>query len=195
MKAIALLGLLVFAGTISLRADILVNGNFADGHAHWKGDAKDPDTTTPDLSNPNSQGGVTITLKKEKWTKIYQSFTTREKKLHYSITFTLSSDYQIDHNQPENTGFARPAGLDDIEGVPYCYASNSGSWACIVAEGLGTSSFPIRPDTTKTASQTLSGFIHGAEGSDSEEMVLIFAFPPGEGSITITDISLTADTN
>jgi hypothetical protein len=190
MKAIALVGLLVFACTISLRADILVNGNFADGHAHWKGDAKDPDTTTSDLSNPNSQNGVTITLKKDKWTKIYQSFNTREKKLHYSITFSLSSDYQVDHNQPENSGLARPPGLDDIEGVPFCYASDTGTWACMIAEGLDTSSFSLRPDTTKTDSQTLSGILHGASGDDSEQMVLIFAFPPGEGSITITNISL-----
>ena len=57
--------LLVLACLLPLRADILVNGNFADGRAHWKGDLKDPDSANSnDLSNPSSSnsGGVVIQL-------------------------------------------------------------------------------------------------------------------------------------
>ena len=54
MKAITLV-FLFFACTVSLHADILVNGDFADGRAHWKGDAKDPDATD-NLSGPSPLG-------------------------------------------------------------------------------------------------------------------------------------------
>jgi len=194
MKAIASV-LLLFACIISLHADILVNGNFADGRAHWKGDARDPDTTTGDLTLANqvNRGGVTITLKKDKWTKIYQNFATREKKLHYAITFTLSSDYRPDRSQTQDSGFAPTPGLDDIEGLPIYYAMNGGEWMCILEQaGMGSSSFPISPDVKKADSQTLSGNLRGATGDETVDMLIVFAFPPGEGSITITNVSLTS---
>src|SRR5258708_38830555 len=118
-----LFALLTLASMISLQADILANGNFTNGRAHWKGDAQDLDPSSS-LPNLSAQGGVTITLKKDKWTKLYQTFTTRERKLHYSITCTLSPDYQPDQgSQPTIPGaFANPTpGLADIPGVPVYY--------------------------------------------------------------------------
>ncbi len=191
MKATAF-ALLVFALMVPLWADILVNGNFADGRAHWKGDAQEPDTGG-DLTNPNPQGGVVINLKKDKWSKIYQTFSTHEKKLHYSITFTLSSDYQPDRDQPQSSGFAETPGLDDIEGVPIYYARGQGSWMGIIAQtGRGSWSFRLRPDANKTDAQTLSGTIEGAT-DENDDMTVVFAFPPGSGSITLTNISLKGD--
>ena len=89
MKTVAF-ALLVLACVTTLRADILVNSGFTDGRAHWKGDAQPLDQS--DLSSPTTSPGVIITLKKDKWTKIYQVFTTSEKKLRYSVSFKLSSD-------------------------------------------------------------------------------------------------------
>jgi hypothetical protein len=195
MKALAF-ALLAFASIFPLRADILANSNFADGRAHWKGDAEDIDSSG-DLSNSSTQGGVTITLKKDRWTKIYQTFTTRAKKLHYSITFTLGSDYDpiVTPEEPYVPGaqILPTPGLDDIPGVPVYYAQHDGSWMAIIAQsGRSSSSFPLRPDVKKSDPQTFSGPLRGS-GDDEVEMNLVFAFPPGDGTITITNISLTDD--
>jgi hypothetical protein len=183
--------LLVMAAVIPLRADILVNGNFADGRAHWKGDAQDPDTGGDLSQNPSNQGGVTITLKKDKWTKIYQVFSTHEKKLHYSITFTLSPDYEPDKSQPEGSMSPSP-GLDDIEGLYPLYGYRGGNWMCITAQGYSQSSFMLHPDEKKTDSQTLTGIIPGAPDV-TNDMLIVFAFPPGVGTITLTKVALTGD--
>jgi hypothetical protein len=191
MKALAL-ALLLGASMISLQADILVNGNFADGRAHWKGDAQDPDTGGDLSTNPTPQGGVVVTLKKDKWTKIYQTFTTHEKKLHYSITFILSADYQPDRHQPQSSGFAPTPGLDDIDGVPIYFAENDGSWMGIIAQtGINSSLFSLQPDLKKADAQTLSGYIQGAP-DENNDMTIVFAFPPGAGSVTINKVALTS---
>jgi len=192
-----LFAVLVLALILPLRADILANGNFADGRAHWKGDAKDIDTGD-DLSNPSPQGGVTITLQKDKWTKIYQTFDTQEKNVQYSITFTLSSDYQVQENSSnEGSGSMQGSvtpGLDDVEGMPYIYGySLGGSWMLVVREfgSYGSSYLHPRPDPKKTDSQTLTGEISGLTAS--AEKIILLAFPPGVGTITLTNISLTAE--
>src|SRR5882762_8971027 len=84
MKHLTLVFLLV-ALAAPLRADILANSSFVDGRAHWKGDAKEINTS--DLSAGNVPG-VTVTLNRDKWTKIYQRFKTHEKTVNYSISFT-----------------------------------------------------------------------------------------------------------
>lgn len=177
---------------IPLRADILVNGNFADGKAHWRGDAQPLDQS--DLSNPTTSAGVTITLKKDKWTKIYQVFTTKEKKLQYSITFKLSSDYGLDQSYDNSStgGFVpRSPGLDDIEGIyPLSLYWWKNSWILVPYELGSYSEIYLKPDVQKPDTQTLTGTIHGFVG-DTEKILLI-AFPPGEGTITLQNISLTS---
>jgi hypothetical protein len=179
---------------IPLRADILVNGNFADGRAHWKGDAKDIDTNN---TSAGTQPGVTITLNKDKWTKIYQTFNTHAKNVRYSITFTLSPDYQVQqdsYNAGSGTMSGPTPGLDDIEGMPYLYGySYNGGWMLIVREfgGWGSGSLYPRPDPKKTDSQTLTGEIRGL--TENAGKIILLAFPRGEGTITLTNISLTAE--
>jgi len=195
MKALAF-AVLVLAFTLPLRADILANGNFADGRAHWKGDAKEIDANANNLTTGNPSG-VTVTLKKDKWTKIYQTFNTHAKKVQYSITFTLSPDYQVQqttYNGSSGNMSGGTAGLDDIEGMPYLYGySYRGAWLFVVREfGTPGSTYlhPL-PDPKKSGSQTLTGNIQGL--TDTAEKILVLAFPPGEGSVTLTSISLTPD--
>jgi hypothetical protein len=185
---------LVIGFSLPLRADILANGNFTDGRAHWKGDAKE--INTDDISSGN-QPGVTVTLNKDKWTKIYQTFTTHENKVQYSITFTLSDDYQVDQERRDmdSGSVSGPSpGLDDIEGMyPLYLFSHRGGWTLIVQDfGAGGSSYiHPRPDPKKTDSQTLTGHIRGLSSND--EKILVLAFPPGEGTITLTNVSLAPD--
>ena len=187
MKAL-LFALLVLACALPLRADILANGNFADGRAHWKGDAKDI---------AGAQPSVTVTLQKEKWTKIYQTFDTHAKEVRYSITFTLSPDYQVQqdsYNAGSGTMSGPTPGLDDIEGMPYLHGySYRGAWMLIVREfgAWGSGYLFPRPDPKKTDSQTLTGEIRGL--TENAGKIILLAFPRGEGTITLTNISLTAE--
>ena len=190
MKSLAFV-LLIIGCAFPLRADILANGDFHDGPAHWKGDAKEIEAG--DLS-AGAKPGITVTLKKDKWTKIYQTFATHEKEVDYNITFTLSSDYQVDQSayDASSGSSSGPApGLDDIEGVypMYGYAYN-GVWTLIVEEfgGRGWNYIHPKPDSTNTQSQTLSGKIRRL--TDHVDKILILAFPPGQGTITLTNISL-----
>ena len=186
--------LLIVASLISLRADILVNGNFADGRAHWKGDAQPLDQS--DLSSPSTTAGVTITLKKDKWTKIYQFFTSKERKLRYSITFKLSDDYNVDQDTSPNSSDSisfRTPGLDDIEGMfPFFLSARGGRWVLIPYEaGAGWSDVYLSPDTKKSDSQTLTGEIRGFnDNNGTNERLFLLAFPPGEGTITLSNITL-----
>jgi hypothetical protein len=192
MKTV-LIALVVLACALPLRADILANGDFTDGPAHWKGDAKE--ITSDDLTAGN-QPGVVVTLKKDAWTKIYQTFSTHEKEVQYSITFKLSSDYQVDQSpyDPSSGSVSGPSpGLDDIEGVYPLYAyTYNGVWTLVVREfgGTGWNYIHPRPDPKKTDSQTLTGSIRRL--TDHAEKILILAFPPGKGTVTLTNITLTS---
>jgi hypothetical protein len=188
-----LFALLVLAAGWPLQADILVNGNFADGRAHWKGDAENVDTSN-DLASPSNQGSVTITLKKDKWTKIYQTFSTHEKRVDYSITFTLSSDYHVDADETSGGAMGPSPGLDDIDGMyPLYLFANANTWTLIVREigARGSSYIYLQPDVKKTDAQTLTGKIQGM--TETADKILLLAFPPGEGTITLTNISLTPE--
>jgi hypothetical protein len=191
MKTIAC-ALLVLACLVPLRADILVNSDFTDGRAHWKGDAQPLDMS--DLSSPTTPAGVTITLKKDKWTKLYQVFTTKEKKLRYSVTFKLSSDYSVEEETSDGSsgGMMSPSpGLNDIEGMYPLYLSPwRAKWVIVpydIGEGSSTYIF-LTPDLQKPDAQTLTGTIRGFNGDD--EKILLLAFPPGEGSVTLLNLSL-----
>ncbi len=84
------------------------------------------------------------------------------------------------------------AGLDDIDGMYPLYLANFyASWVLVVQEfGAGGSSYIyLRPDTKNADSQTLTGKIRGM--TDNDEKILVLAFPPGEGSITLTNVSLS----
>lgn len=190
MKAVAL-ALSVAAMLLPLRANILANGDFAEGHAHWRGDAQDIIST--DLTNPSPHGGVTITLKKDAWTKIYQTFPARDAKARWSITFSLSSDYHVDPADEKKTGFDIKSivGLEDSPGFPTFLATGKATWLLIfVGPHLNISGESLQPDEHKSGPQTLTG-AHAFGPIDVPDMLIIVAFPPGQGTVTLTKVSLT----
>jgi hypothetical protein len=189
MKRAALI-LFVLACTLPLRADILVNSNFTDGRAHWRGDAKDLDTSG-DLSNPSLQGGVIITLKKDKWSKVFQTFPVRNAKLYYTITFKLSPDYKIAPRLGTGSDAFSSADLTDVPGrMSGDFDENA--WHLIV-RNTGSpweASFQmLYPDPSKPSPQTLTGRV--GELPTDTEAVLLLLIPPGEGSVTLLKVSLS----
>jgi hypothetical protein len=193
-----LLALMVLACVLPLQADILVNGNFADGHAHWKGDAEDinadgPDAI-PDLSKSDSSApsGVVIKLKKDKWTKIYQTFNVHDTKLYYSVTFKLSPDYKIASGRGE-ASYSKPDFTDVPIGWFSYWSMPESYWSLIVTtSGEGSDSETskyLRPDPKKPSPQTITGKLNDLQ--NGAEALFLIVFPPGEGSITLTNISLS----
>jgi hypothetical protein len=199
MKRTAL-ALLMLASLCSLRADtdILVNSDFSDGRAHWKGDVQDPDTggssdlgASTDLgaSSDSSSGntaGVVIKLKQDQWTKIFQNFTVRSPKLFYTVTYKLSADYKQESTSYQDTS---SADFGDVPGINGTWDLCERYWYLMLPGG----NFPTRmlqPDLRKKGQQmTLTGHLNGL--TTDFETSLLLAFPPGQGTVTLYKVQLT----
>ncbi|MCE0521419.1 MAG: hypothetical protein LV480_00735 [Methylacidiphilales bacterium] len=175
-------------------APILINSDFAEGRAHWKGDAKDLDNSGQvDLTTGNSTTpGVIITLKKDKWTRIYQAFSVRNGKLYYSITFKLSPDYKIAVPTGNNNN---ASSAPDVSDIPYMWTESMSEygWAMLVVENVwgmqARASEFFQPDPRKPSPQTLTGRLN--ELNVGPDATFVLFFPPGQGSITLLNISLS----
>jgi hypothetical protein len=188
MKSIARLLLLVLLLS-PLRADqdILVNSNFTEGHGHWQGDAKDVDTG--DLSSDTPPPGAVVHLKKDKWTKIYQLFTVRDKKLFYTVSFKLSDDFKMGDGSRSND-YSR-ADLGDVPGLMFQEQLSESRFTLLIQGGDNYEESPLTPNLAKIGqSQTLTGrinpYVVGAQSC------FVIAIPPGEGTVTFTQVSLSA---
>ncbi|HEY8943889.1 MAG TPA: hypothetical protein VIM73_06500, partial [Polyangiaceae bacterium] len=186
MKSIAPFLLLLLL-LLPLRADkdILVNSSFTDGHAHWQGDAKDVETG--DLSSDTPPPGAVIHLKKDKWTRMFQLFTIRDKSLFYKVSFKLSDDFKIP--QPHGNDYVR-ADLGDVPGLMFQEELSDSAFTLMVQGGDNFQETTIRPDATKLdQSQTFTGRINPY--TTGVQAVFIIVFPPGEGTVTLSQASLS----
>lgn len=181
---------LLVLGSSLLRADVLVNSDFSEGRAHWGGDAEDVATRDPlaTRGTETSANGVTIKLKKDKWTMIYQSFPVRVPVLYYTIAFKLSRDYKLagKGGDEEAGDFSNVPGLMQLYDVPI------GHWTLFYTGTDPTDAGSIKKKfldpKVSTKTQTLTGkMINLANGADAN---LILAFPPGKGSVTLTTLEL-----
>jgi hypothetical protein len=177
--------LLICAWPLHADTNILVNSTFADGHAHWGPDAKDIDSG--DLGASSTPAGAVVQLKKDKWTKIYQVFTVRDKKLYYTITFQLSNDYKLGSQDSKDHS---NADLGDIPGIMWQWSLPEHCWSMLIQGGDNYTQDDLEPDRSKLGqSQTLSGHLNDLH--TDVESVFLLAFPPGEGSITFSTVSLS----
>ena len=187
-----ILGFLFFAAPF-LRADVLANSDFSEGRAHWGGDAEEiaaPDPATSTGTDTPSTG-VTIKLKKDRWTMIYQSFTVREPVLYYTIVFKLSPDYKLTSQGSDDSA---AADFSNVPGIMQLYDVPVGHWTLLYTGTDPTDSTSIKmkhleADATLAKTQTLTGkLINLNNGADAS---LILAIPPGEGSVTLSTVELS----
>ncbi len=176
-----LLSWLAFAAA---RADILVNGSFADGRAHWRGDAQDVDAVN--LGGMSSQSaGIVVKLKSDKWTKIYQTFNNRAPRLFFTVTAKVSDDYKLRGQDTSTPDFG------DLPTDYMPWPMMESSWNLFVSgSGFFMTTKTLRPDARKAGPQTMTGMITDLKNVD--EAVFAIFFPPGEGSITLLNVSLSA---
>lgn len=202
--AFALIAILI---TGSAKADILANGDFHDGKAHWKGDFKlASDTDHHDMSSidkPSENGGAVINLSTI-YPKIYQTFNTHQNAFDYSLTFKPSTDYastgvsrstQPRHPTPSNYSNQRNAYLSQILGGNYSGDLDPpmlNEFLLIVVDmSAGTFSsaiIPVKPGLTNP--QTVKGTMRDVPAHD--EKVLFIVFGSGRGSVTLLNIAFTS---
>jgi hypothetical protein len=188
MKKIAL-ALLLSITLLPLHAhDILANGDFADGAAHWRGDGKSPsDAGQPDAT------GLIIQLDPTKWTKISQVFNTRESALSFTITYKTSSDCAFSNDASKGTDLmVSVEDLISLTGTRYRnpLRLKAGSWLLMVNDPSEASMtyYEIQAKIGSPDAQTVTGNIPKLVAHEEKQIFL--AFPPGTGTITVTKIAL-----
>jgi hypothetical protein len=189
------------------RADILANGDFHDGKAHWKGDLHEAsDSDHYDTSSINQTGGpsgVIVDLAKGGYPRIYQVFNSHDETLNYSVTYQLSADYApkppppgafhvsmaLAPNSPPVNDF-----LSFILGGPYSGdlkppAGNDFLLLVIDITSATYSVATIHPTSGSTDAQTATGVLAHVPAHDEKTVYLIFS--GGKGSVTLLNVALT----
>ena len=183
MKSLLLLAL--FAVSVqAAQADILANGDFADGTAHWKGDHLTA------LDTPSQ--GIVLKLNPKSWTKIAQTFNTRENSLDYEITYSFTAETTF-HFDPTPTATVWPVSLNSLTGMYFKtpLTITPGNWLVMMADPASNllTYCEITQKLGSADSMTITGTIPKLEAH--EEKTLILALPPGDGEITVTHIKLS----
>jgi len=196
--------LLVFFLSLPLQiapGDILVNGDFSDGTAHWKGDGKNSGATDHVVMRAEGTDvapgldGMTIPLKPGTWTKIYQVFHTHEKSLTFDLTYKVSPEVSFKQEAVTDVNST----LENVTNIsvkddPTTNGAISeippGNGVLIIVDPAGQKLtyvfLPIKLGSEE--SQTITGSIPNLVAHD--EKVLYLAFPPGKGDITIVNVAL-----
>lgn len=186
--------LLLLIVLLPLRAnDILANGDFANGAGNWHGDGRaaqaDPNNHDIDsMMNPAAAKGIVVTLKPHDWTYISQNFSARERNLDYSFTYLPANCALTSPAPPLNRGLRGIVQVELGEGAQYRPGDFFVGILDRTERGLYHTHFkPVlnaRQPQVATGSFTL--------GTDTnQERTLILIFPPGTGTITLTNASLT----
>ncbi|MEJ0000964.1 MAG: hypothetical protein WDO13_18420 [Verrucomicrobiota bacterium] len=159
---------------LPLRADILANGSFADGAAHWSGDGHAGDS-----------GGLVIQLDPEKWTTVSQTFDTRETALDFTVNYQTSADSTLAKagGSLSAATVGGPLFRRDINVKP-------GRWVVLLLDGAaGKLTFhrfksPQGDAGEQTAHATFAQLLA------HEEKTLVLAFPPSHGTVTLSNVAL-----
>ena len=177
--------LFLSVGAFSLKADDIANGDFAAGKAYWKGDVKEMPSSLTGKPDP----GVIVQMKKDKTTSLYQLFRSKQSHVSYSITLQLSPDFKsFDLPAGGSIGFSVP----DLP-WPLFITTFGKKWQFCVVQNYSVPKRAIMNEQIQPTSETsklvtLTGKVP-VLATNCETLVLL-AFPPGEGSVTVKAISL-----
>jgi hypothetical protein len=194
MKKIALV-LLLAGSSVALADDsnLLRNGDFSSGIAHWEGDCHSFDSsdanTPPDLSaNPASTPapqGVYIKLHHQDWTKMTQDFEGKEGAYTFSITYTLSPDAKFSASPDDYTDIPGATGMSRFPK----FGIRPGTWGMIVLD-LGAWRYWTWEVNPPAAGKSTTYTTPVKIGSSDGDKTICLVFPPGDVTVTITNVSL-----
>ncbi len=198
--------------------DILANGNFSDGKAHWKGDGKDASGTSIDdmgasMSSQGSASGMAVSLKGG-ITYISQVFHSAETALTLSITYKTTADFATTGRARSGRSGGTPGGPPQPGGFPGGPGGGSMGFGGALTAILG---FPVQGQlpmpgkdqavaliADPSPNALISSLIPLPASPDAphtstivmdqlmahEEKTLYIFLPPGTGDITFSNISL-----
>jgi hypothetical protein len=189
--------LLSMAMAISVHgSDILLNGDFSDGKTHWHGDGDAPGGSGGGASGG---GGLVITLNPDKWTAVTQRFSASTTALKLKITYSLSNDCTLGKTGDKLIPPLTSDALDEACGVSSSMnipMSKFELWKVIVVSG----GWPMTEDFVRKfrdSNPADNGSGERTYSSDINSWVGVFTdcnlclcFPPGQGSVTLTEVKL-----
>jgi hypothetical protein len=209
LLAIALLAL--WTNTVSADGDgnVLSNGDFSNGKANWKGDIQDlsdGDVTNiaSPMGNQKKSSGIILTLKPD-WTRVSQVFSTRETTLGFSMNFQVSTDFAETpppdkRGEPQGGESFFMANLANLVNIPLKKDRSSHRGepvdtrpfiglviVDIMQNTVFTQYVPLKP--IPGTPQIVSAQFDSLEAH--EEKTFYAFFPPGTGTVTFYNISLT----
>jgi hypothetical protein len=189
-KLVIVLFLFLAGLSPALANDILLNGDFSDGKTHWHGDGD-----APDLG-----GKLVITLKPDRWTGVYQTFSAESTALKLKVTYELSDDCSLGAKKSpddivspltasalqEATGLQN--GIFNITLDPYY------SWVAVfVSGGSLIEEQPAHVQLDKGNPHNLEMTVSPWMGK-FDDVNLCLVFPPGRGTVTLTKVELVPPT-
>jgi hypothetical protein len=190
--------------TTAFGDELLANGNFSQGQDGWGGDITDDTSITdPSISvgAPTSGDHITVNLQSSHAVRIYQKFSTASDRGNFSMTCTLYPGSKF-------TGAAKVSDIaEEIQESPvqnavsgnYIIQSNNRNYRVYTTEFSSpvlilenedrntVSVYPLHVGV-QAGAQTASAQVRIESRADEK---LYIAFPPGEGSVAITHVSLT----
>jgi hypothetical protein len=189
MKKIALAFLLASSSVALADDNILQNGDFSDGIAHWYGDCH----TIADMSSevdykaPASGSGIVVKLRAADWTKVNQDFDAHPGMLHFTVTYELSPGSTFSQRPDDYTNTTGSLGYTAWK----AYSTSVGRWVmmlCDIAAGHANI-FEVPSNNKDSGPQTLDASFQ-ASSNDTKSICL--GFPPGKGFITLEKVSVMA---
>jgi hypothetical protein len=190
--------------------EVLKNPTFADGTTYWHGDCKPAgsDSSTDFITNTSNASGVMVELHSSTWTKVTQEI--RDKAAPFgsvlTITYQVSPDFKLSDRDSDygncgpNLGFGGANILSrkgeivafiDVPPLSRSSVAASGGITQVTIYNDRVSYAGFAPVTAQSP-QTFTMRIQPPPPTADSHQTLCLAFPPGDGSITITKISLSS---
>lgn len=191
MKQLLVLSWLYLA-PVALADDnnLLQSGDFSSGIAHWKGAYETIQAASGPSSSMAPTTGALVKLGST-WSKITQNFSAKIGDYVLSVKYALLPDLRFSTN-PEDYG--RVSTLLALPNVG-AFGARIGQWCVIVFDtDTGNSTFWRITPSRGSMSQTFTCRIHLDSDNDQGGRTLVLAFPPGNGSINLQAVSLSAAT-
>jgi hypothetical protein len=192
MKALALIFLMAGGSLAVADANLLRNGDFSSGIAHWEGDCHTADNGTEvELgamdSNSSGNNGVTVKLRLGDWTKVTQDFDGGIGEYNLTITYSVSPNLKFSNKRDDYVNGVGKAGITAF----VAFNSEPGQWIVLLSDrGAGHCLYwTITPKVDAPGSQTISLKVH-LDSDDTNKKAFCLIFPPGDGVITLHNISL-----
>jgi len=215
MKCRALILLLSLLASARLFAqddsdEFLKNSTFSDGTTYWHGDCKPAgaDSATDYVTSTPNASGIMVELHSTTWTKVTQELRGKPAppSAVLTITYQVSPGFKLSDRTSDygncgpNVGFgganitSRPGEVVAFIDVPPLSRSSvapSGGMTMITIYDDSVSHANFAPVTDQSP-QTFTVRMHPPPPTADSHQTLCLAFPPGNGSITISKISLTS---